>query len=262
MHPVLFRVGDFAIHAYGAMGALGFLAVVYLGLRRTTALGLTRDRVVDVIFWSAVAGVVGARALYIATNPEQFSSVGQMLNLRTGGLVFYGAMLTGFPVAAWLVRRYQLPYFALMDAFATVLPLGHALSRVGCLLAGCCYGKPTELPWGVTYSDPLAMAPHDVPLHPTQAYESLYLLGIFAFLNAFYPRRRFDGQVALLYLTLYPLLRSLNEFLRFDPTRGWFLESVFGPTVSTSQALSVLIASVACAVFLVGARRFGASAAD
>jgi phosphatidylglycerol:prolipoprotein diacylglycerol transferase len=254
MHPVLFRVGDFAIHSYGAMGAIGFLAVVFGALRRAEALGWSRDRVVDVMFWSALAGIVGARGLYLLTNPDQFHSLGDAINVRTGGLVFYGAMLTGFPVAAWLIRRAKLPYFALMDVFSTVLPLGHAISRVGCLFAGCCFGKPTDLPWGVTYTDPLAMAPHDVALHPTQVYESAYLLVIFAIVNEFYPNRKFDGQVTLLYLTLYPLFRTLNEFLRYDATRGWFMEGTFGPTISTSQAISVLIAGVACGVFLVGAK--------
>ena len=254
MHPVLFHVGEFALHSYGALGALGFLAVVFGALRRAQALGWSRDRVVDIIFWSALAGIVGARALYLLTNLGSFRTLGDAINLRNGGLVFYGAMITGFPMAAWLIHRAKLPYFALMDVFSTVLPLGHAISRVGCLLAGCCFGKPTDLPWGVTYTDPMAMAPHNISLHPTQMYETAYLLLIFAILTAFYRHRKFDGQATLLYLTLYAIFRTLNEFLRYDETRGWFMEGTFGPTISTSQAISVLIGGVACGVFLFGAK--------
>src|SRR5678815_3767384 len=144
-----------------------------------------------------------------------------------------------------------MPLFALADIFATALPLGHAIARVGCLMAGCCFGKPTSLPWGVTYSDPLTPAPHGVPLHPTQVYEALYLLVIFGVCNWFYPRRRFDGQVMALYLLMYAAFRTLNEFLRGDGTRGWVLESLLGPTISTSQGLSVLVAVIALVVFVV-----------
>jgi phosphatidylglycerol:prolipoprotein diacylglycerol transferase len=147
-----------------------------------------------------------------------------------------------------------MSFFKVTDIFATALPLGHAISRLGCLFAGCCYGKPTALPWGVVYTDPLAPGPKDVPLHPTQLYEVGYLTLIFVVVNWLYPRRRFDGQVALAYLALYAFFRPLNEFLRDDATRGYFFEGVFGRTLTVSQGLSLVLAVAAPVVFIVVAR--------
>lgn len=249
MHPVLLHVGPIEIHSYGVAGALGFLVVCFVALRRSHQLGLVKERVADVIFWTSLAGLVGSRALFVWQFPEEFDGWRDWVNIRTGGLVFYGALVVGLPVAAGLMWRYSLPFFKLMDVFATALPIGHAISRVGCFFAGCCYGAPTELPWGVTFTDELSVAPKGIPLHPTQLYEVVYLVGIAAVCAWFYGRKRFDGQVMLLYLTLYPLFRSANEVLRGDE-RGWFLEPVLGRTLSSAQAISIVVALAAFTVFL------------
>lgn len=258
MYPILFNVGNVAVHSYGVLGAVGFLVVCFVALRRAARLGLDKEKVADVIFWTAIAAVAGSRVFYIAQNPEQFGSMWDLVNIRTGGLVFYGALVPGLLVAAALMRRHKLPFFPLMDAFATGLPLGHAISRVGCVLAGCCYGEPTDLPWAITFTDPMAQAPRGIPLHPTQIYEVAYLLAIFGVVNYFYARKRFDGQVMLLYLTLYASARTLNEFLRGDATRGWFLEAWLGQVLSFSQGVSLVVAAAALIVFFVGARRAAA----
>jgi phosphatidylglycerol:prolipoprotein diacylglycerol transferase len=251
MHPILTTVFGVPIHWYGVLGAVGFLVVCFIAMSRAHRAGIDRERVADLIFATAIAGIVGSRALYVILNPSQLHGWHDWVNLRTGGLVFYGALLTGLPVGALIIWRYDLPLFKLADIFATALPLGHAIARVGCLMAGCCFGRPTTLPWGVTYSDPLTPAPHGVPLHPTQIYEALYLLAIFGICNWFYPRRRFDGQVMALYLLLYAGCRTLNEFLRGDGTRGWVLEGLLGQHVSTSQGLSVVVALIALVVFAI-----------
>jgi phosphatidylglycerol:prolipoprotein diacylglycerol transferase len=250
----LFEVGDIAVHTYGIMSAAGFLVIAGIMLRRATAAGIDRNRVLDLVFWTAIAAIVGARGLYILQNPGQLSGIGDYINLRTGGLVFYGALITILPVGAFLIKKYQLPFYEIMDITASAAPLGHALSRLGCLGAGCCYGSPTDLPWGVVYSDPLAPGPKGVHLHPTQLYEFGYLLVIFGIVTWLYPRRAFKGQVALVYLMTYAFLRTGNELLRGDETRGWVLEGLLGPTISTSQGLSLLVAVVALTVFLIGAR--------
>ena len=144
-----------------------------------------------------------------------------------------------------------------MDITATALPIGHAMSRIGCFLAGCCYGVPTDLPWGVTFINPMVDAPVGVPLHPTQLYAVAYLLAIGGAVNWFYSRRRFDGQVMLLYLVLYSVARSVNEVVRGDAERGWVLESLLGQTISFSQGLSLVVAMAAIAVFFLGARGTG-----
>ncbi len=260
MHPILFSIGDVAIHTYGVMSAAGFLVIAFLVIRRSRAIGLEAERVVDLIFWTAIAAVVGARAVYIIQNPGDLPTPKDWINLRTGGLVFYGALLTILPVGTLLIRKYNLPFYKLMDIVATAAPLGHMLARLGCLGAGCCFGSPTDHAWGIVYTDPLAPGPKDIPLHPTQLYEAGYLLVIFGVVNLFYRRKHFDGQVALLYLTLYAVFRSINEVFRGDTTRGFFLEGVLGQTLSTSQGLSIVVAVIAFTVFLIGARRSRAAA--
>lgn len=249
MHPVLLHIGEIEIHSYGVAGALGFLVGCFIVLRRSAQLGLVKERVADVIFWASIAALVGARALFVWQFPEEFDGWRDWVNIRSGGLVFYGAMVVGLPVAAAVMWRYSLPFFKLMDVFATALPLSHAISRVGCFFAGCCYGVPTDRPWGVTFTNELAAAPKGIPLHPTQLYEVGYLVAIFAVTTWFYGRKRFDGQVMLLYLGLYPLFRSANELLRGDE-RGWFLEPVLGQTLSSAQAISIGVALAAFTVFL------------
>lgn len=255
MHPILFHLGSAPIHTYGVAGAVGFLLATFIVLRRSRDLFLNRDKVVDVIFWGSISAIVGARAVFVFQNPEFASSLGAMLNIRGGGLVFYGALLAGLPVVGLLIWRHKLPFFAFMDVVATAAPFGHAVARLGCLAAGCCYGLPTSLPWGVTYSHPLTDAPHAVALHPTQLYAALYLAAIGAACNWLYARKRWNGQVMLLYLVSYAVARSLNEVLRGDFERGWFLPEALGQVLTTSQGLSILFAAAAIVVFGVLAKR-------
>ena len=254
MHPILFYLGDSAVHSYGVMGALGFLAVCWVSLTRGTLEGVDREKTADILFWTSLAGLLGSRVLFILVNPSFFSGPADWINLRTGGLVFYGAFLAGIPAASFLMWRHQLSFFQMWDIFATAMPLGHAISRFGCFLAGCCYGRPTDLPWGITFTDDRAVAPLGTRLHPTQLYELSALLTIFAIVNLTHAKRRFQGQSMLLYLGLYAVARTGSEFFRADPTRGWFMESVLGRLLSTSQALSLLVGAAALVVFLGVAR--------
>jgi phosphatidylglycerol:prolipoprotein diacylglycerol transferase len=254
VHPVLFSIDGVTVHGYGVMGAIGFLVVCGISLWRATVAGWSRDKVADVIFWTSLAGLVGSRLLYIALMPGQFATFGDWINLRTGGLVFYGALLAGIPVGFGTARRHGLPLRQLADVFGTALPFGHAISRVGCFMAGCCFGGPTDLPWGVIYSDPLAPGPHGVATHPTQLYEAAYLAAIGAFCSWLYGRRRFDGQVMLTYLLLYAICRSFNETLRGDATRRFVLEAALGQWVSTSQAISAAIVIAVVVVTAVAMR--------
>ena len=127
------------------------------------------------------------------------------------------------------------------DALAPGVVLGQAIGRLGCFAAGCCWGKPTSLPWAVTFTDVYASravgTPMDTPLHPSQLYESGAAFLIFAFLLWLLPRKRFDGQVTLAYVALYSAVRFGLEFLRGDPERG----SWFGGTLSTSQVIAIVL---------------------
>ena len=194
----------------------------------------------DVIFWAALAGVIGARGLWVLQHPDIAPGPAEWVNLRMGGLVFYGSLILGVPAALLTMWRKNIDVLALCDAFACALPVGHAISRIGCFFAGCCYGTPTDLPWGVTFTHSLADAPTDIALHPTQLYESAILFGIAAMVNLAHSRRRFVGQSLLVYFALYAVSRFVVEFVRGDASRGFFLESVLGPLMTLSQGVAVV----------------------
>ncbi|HMV68004.1 MAG TPA: prolipoprotein diacylglyceryl transferase, partial [Myxococcota bacterium] len=146
MHPVLVDLGGFELRSYGALGAIGFLLAALLAIRWGERRGWSRDAVTDVIFWSSIAGIAGARLVFLLQNPGSFSPWA-LFDLRSGGMVFYGAPLLGLPVLLAAARRHDLPLTGVLDGAGRFAPLAHAISRVGCFAAGCCYGAPTDLPW-------------------------------------------------------------------------------------------------------------------
>lgn len=239
MHPILIEFGDFALHTYGAMGAIGFVILCVLSLREAQQRGWDNDKVVDVIFWGSLGGIVGARVLFFVQNPIAYTSPIDIVNMRTGGMVFYGAF-AGLPVGWFVLQRTGLPAWDVVDVFAKLMPLAHGMSRLGCLGAGCCYGLPASVPWAVTYTHPLSAAPHDVPLHPTQLYEAIGLFALSAFLTWRASRKRFSGEIILDYVLGYAVLRSITELFRGDADRYFVLEDVLGPVISTSQGLAIV----------------------
>ena len=254
MRPILFTIGDFPLHTYGILGAAAFLFIAFVGIWRGRALGMKPERVADLVFAITLLSLAGSRALFVIQNPEAAPTYSDWVDLRAGGLVFYGALLTGLPVASLLIRRFGFPFFATWDVFATAMPLGHALTRIGCLGAGCCYGAPTDVAWAVTFTHPHSGAPLGVPLHPTQLYEAGWLLLIGTVVNLRYPRRSFPGEITALYLAMYAVGRAVIEAFRGDVTRGFFLEAVLGQTLSYSQGVSILIFAVAVAFAWAGRR--------
>lgn len=256
MHPVLFEINGFAIHTYGAMGAIGFLFVAITALYRTRVMGLKSERTADLIFWSAVVGLIGSRLVFVVQNPGAFESVWQWANLRTGGLVFYGALLFGAPMASLLLYWFKFPFFATWDVFAAAFPVAHGFARLGCFGAGCCYGAPSDGPLAVVFTHPQSAAPLHMGLHPTQLYEAGFLFALGIVLNVLYGRKGWHGQIMLLYLVSYAIGRAVIEMFRGDASRGYFLQQVFGTALSYSQGISLLIAAVGIVVFGVIARRF------
>lgn len=245
MHPVLFDIGGFEIHSYGAMGALGFVLGCGLVLWRSHRLGLDINRVADVIFGVAVAGLIGSRLVFLAQHPELVEGVADVFDLRGGGLVFYGSILFGLPVGLALMRWRGLPIWAVFDIFATGAPLAHGVSRIGCFLAGCCWGLPHDGPLAVTFPTDSQLAPGDVALYPVQLFESAALFTIAAVTNWLYPRRAFAGQVFGTYLMLYAFVRIGTETFRGDISRGFFLPDLLGQSLSFSQGISLTVALVA-----------------
>ncbi|MBI3544444.1 MAG: prolipoprotein diacylglyceryl transferase [Deltaproteobacteria bacterium] len=251
MFPTLLRIGDFPVHSYGFLIAVGFLLCVWVSKREAVRLGLPGERIVDLGFWSLLVGMIGARILYIMTLWSQFMEhPREMLYVWEGGLVFFGGPLACIPFFFWYTSHYKLPRWKVLDIGAQALPLAHAFGRLGCLSAGCCHGKATSMPWGIKlYTELVEPSLRGVSIHPTQLYESISLLGLWYFLRRLRFRARFDGQIACAYLILYSIIRSVIEIFRGDSIRGFVIPDI----LSTSQFISLIVVIAAIALY----RRLG-----
>lgn len=262
MYPEIFRIGDFPINTYGVLLALAFLAALLVAARLGARDGLPRERIFDLGLWLLLAAIVGSKVLLLAVEPEYRAAPSRLLSLdflRSGG-VFYGGFLAAVLTAYFLVRRYGLPWWRTADAIAPAIALGQAIGRQGCFAAGCCWGKPTTLPWGVRFSElghQVTGVPTDVHLHPTQLYESFATFLFFGLLIWLHRRKTFDGQVLLTYGVLYGVTRFIIEFFRGDP-RGDVLGVSSLTHLSTSQLISLFVAITSLVVLLVRRRRAAA----
>ena len=246
MFPVLIRIGPITIHTYGFLIATAFLLGLWLALRQAAREGLSKEKVTDIGFYALFAGIIGSRIFFIATEWEHFSShPADMLKIWEGGLVFYGGVIFAIPVAVWYARRQGLLLWQTADIWAPSIAVGHAIGRLGCFCAGCCYGLPTDLPWGVTFNNPETLAIRGVPLHPTQLYESAAELLNFVILLAVRRRKAFHGQLFWVYVLNYAVIRALIELFRGDRERGFIL-----PGISVSQGISAVMLVTACAFLM------------
>jgi phosphatidylglycerol:prolipoprotein diacylglycerol transferase len=245
MYPELFRIFNFPVNTYGVLLALAFLLALFVASRLAERDGLPRERIFDLGLWMLLGGLLGSKVLLMFAEPEYGMSLWNLLSvdfLRSGG-VWYGGFLGGLLAGVLLIRRYRLPFWKTTDAFAPAVALGQAVGRQGCFAAGCCWGEPTTMPWGVKFTElahRITGVPIDNHLHPTQLYESGAALIIFLLLLWLHRRKSFDGQVLTAYAVLYGAMRFVVEFFRDDP-RG----DIFGLTtltgLSTSQLISLLV---------------------
>jgi phosphatidylglycerol:prolipoprotein diacylglycerol transferase len=195
----------------------------------------------DLAIYLLISGLLGAKLMLLLVEWPYYSrNLSQLGSLVQSGGVFYGGLLGALPVWWWYTRRHGLDGWRVADALAPGLVIGQSLGRLGCLAAGCCHGRPADVPWAITFTDTYAAravgTPLDIALHPTQIYEAAATLLIFLALVWLAPRKRFDGQVFVSYVTLYAIVRFAIEFFRGDE-RG----SVLGGLLSTSQFVSVML---------------------
>jgi phosphatidylglycerol:prolipoprotein diacylglycerol transferase len=242
MFPELFRIPglDWPISTYGLLLALAFIVGLWITATLASRDGLPKDRIYDLGLYILAAALIGSKLLMVAT---EWSSYGGDWRrafsfdiLRSGG-VFYGGLISAVVVSVFLMRRYRLPWRRTADAFAPGIAVGHAIGRLGCFSAGCCWGKPTSSWIGVQFTakaNEVTGVPIDSPLVPTQLIEAGSNVLIFLVLVWLRKRRSFDGQIIFTYLMLYSIARFTIEFWRGDE-RGsvWLL--------STSQFISVVL---------------------
>ena len=244
MFPQLFHIGRFFLPTYGVLVSLGVLVGLWVSVRNSQKQGINPDDAWNFGILVVLSGIVGAKILYIINDWSTYAAhPGDIFSLNTlqAGGVFSGGLVAAFVAAVWYIRRRHMPPLATCDAFAPGLAIGHAIGRVGCFAAGCCYGKPTNHFWGVTFTNPVANAlvgtPLNQALEPTQLFESAVELANFFVLMWMFKRKKFDGQVFGAYLILYGVARYFLEFIRDDPGRG----SVFGGLMTGTQLISIFL---------------------
>src|SRR5689334_10051480 len=244
MYPRLFEAGPITVYTYGVLLAAAYLLGLQLARVRAKARGLDGAKVLDLGIYIIISALIGAKLLLLITEFRTFrADPAELLTLARSGGVFYGGLILAVIVALWYIRRAGLPLWTTCDVFAPGIALGHVVGRFGCLFAGCCYGKPTTKPWGITFTDPFAASnvgtPLGVPLHPTQLYEAgAEFIILLVLLWSERKGRPFAGRTFWLYMLLYAISRFIIEFYRGDD-RG--AVGMF----STSQFISILLAPLA-----------------
>ena len=257
MHPILIRLGSFPIHTFGVLMGSGFLVGILYSLRQSRKWGLDPDGIFNLCFWIMVSGVLGARVLYIAIDvamkghDSEFYSYNllKLFALWEGGLVWYGGFIAAATTGLLYLRRHGFPVWRAADMLVVATFMGLAIGRIGCLMAGDDFGRPTTMPWGIVFRNPDALvyppSLMGVPLHPTQLYMSLksFTVALVCHLVIKH-RKRFDGQIMAIAMMLYATLRYSVEIFRGDDDRGWipYTHQMF----STSQGIGI-------AVFALGA---------
>ena len=255
MFPELFRIPGLGIPVatYGLLLAIGFMLALWIAARLAERDGLPKARIYDLGLYILAAALVGAKLLMIVTEYDSEGGWRRVFSfdfLRSGG-VFYGGFIAAVAVSVFLMHRYKLPWRKTADAFAPGIALGHAIGRLGCFSAGCCWGKPTDSWIGVHFTErahELTDVPIDAALVPTQLIEALSNFLIFGFLLWLRKRRKFDGQIIYAYLVVYSVARFTIEFWRDDP-RGqllWF---------STSQFISIILFAIGLVLMIYHLRR-------
>ena len=252
MFPRLLEIGSFSLPTYGLLIAFGFMAGLALSAHLARRTGVNADRIVNLGIALLLSAIVGAKLFLIANSWSYYgadlSRLFSLAALRSGG-VFYGGLVTALAVAYWYTRRFGMPWLATADLMVPGLAFGHAIGRMGCFAAGCCWGREAHVAWAVTFTNPIANrftgVPLNVALHPTQLYEAVGTALIGAFLLWRFLRPHAPGTILGAYLALYSAFRFVIEPFRDEGARP----ALIAGTVSTTQL--VALGLVALGVWLV-----------
>lgn len=275
MHPVLINVfGFFNIHTYGLMIALGFLVGMQLAVREARRVDTSKEGnydqfVLDLTFWILIAAIIGSRILFIIVEWEDnyAHDPAKIIRIWEGGLVFYGGLIGAVVFSIFYSAKKGWSFLFVADTLIPSVSLGQFFGRIGCLAAGCCWGKAVDPdhPLSVQFPEGSLIhssqvrnsiispdSPFSIHVHPVQLYESVGNLTLFFILIALRTQKRFHGMVLAGYLFLYPFLRYSVETLRGDKQRG---EDVLGTPFSTSQLISIVLFSIGVGLVIHGLTR-------
>jgi phosphatidylglycerol:prolipoprotein diacylglycerol transferase len=240
MFPILIKIGSIELRSYGVMIALAFLVGTWLGAREARRKGFDPELIYDLLFVVMLSSLAGARLYFVLVSEplEYLRHPWEILAVWKGGMSLHGGLLGGLLAGFWFTKSRRLPFWRFADTVTPAIMLGQAVGRMACVLNGCSYGKPTSLPWAITFTNPNSAAPHNIPLHPTQFYELSTDLALFGVLWLLRKRMRFDGQLFLVYWMSYGLARLILESFRGDS----LLVAGLIPVPQVASAMIILLA--------------------
>ncbi len=255
MHPILFKIGPLTIHSYGFFMALGVALGILFLYRQAKRQNLDAGRLIDAAFYIMIASLVGAKLILFLGNLTYYlNHPKELLWIARSGGVFQGGLAFGVLFALWYFRKYKLPTWTIADIVGPALALGHGFGRIGCFLAGCCYGRTCALPWAANFQDEYAHSLTGVPihqdLHPVQIYEA-----ILNFVNAFIlyrilRKKTYEGQVFVFYILNYSVIRFVTEFFRGDHSASGILFEGPSPFLSLTVSQGFCLAAFAAGLVL------------
>jgi len=237
-----------SIYSYGLLIALGtVLAYTHTAYFSKKQYGVSVHKTTDLVLLLIFAAVIGGKFFFFFEDPAKYLTEPKLLLQGfENGFVFFGSLLFCIPTMLWFFKQNNLPILGMLDIMALTTCIVHVFGRMGCFFAGCCYGLPTDQPWGITFEHPQSHAqPLNTPLHPSQLYSVLVLGTLIAFLWKLKKKKAFNGQVFLLYLILYSTARIFLEIFRGDYARGFIIEDV----LTHSQLIALLVITIASAIY-------------
>ena len=247
MKPILFHIGSSSIYSYYVFITLGIFIGLFFFYRYSKKADIAPLAFLDISLIAIIFAYIGARLFHVMFVMPEYYIVHpvEVLYFWKGGFVIYGAMLVPLPFIYIYTKKKSVSITKVMDALAPSFAIGTAIGRMACLMQGCCYGKPTELFWGIIFPQGAnaGLTPAGISLHPTQIYLMLQGFVIFLVLNYRYNKKKFDGEITLWFFILYPITRIVIEYFRND-----FRGDLFEPYLSTSQFLSLIIAVIATVI--------------
>ncbi|MCP4023213.1 MAG: prolipoprotein diacylglyceryl transferase [Desulfobacteraceae bacterium] len=241
MHPILFQIGNFSLYTYGLFVALGFASALWFTQQNAKPHAINPQVISDIFFVGLISAILGARLLYVVIDFKAYQDdfLG-IFKIWEGGLVFFGGFIMAVIVTFIHLRLRDLNVWKTADIITPGIVLGHAVGRIGCFFAGCCYGKACNLPIAITFKHPESLAPLNIALHPTQIYSVLSNLILFFFIFWLQKHKRFNGMIFWTYIILYSIFRSAIEFFRGDFRGDFFVEFL-----SVSQGIGMVFFFIA-----------------
>ena len=252
----LFKIGNFTVHGYGLMIGIGFMLAVIIGGHITKKLGLSDDHFTNIAICLLVFGFMGGKLLFLIVNIKQVIK-DPLSHLGSEGFVVYGGIIVGIFSIFLYCKIKKLSFLSYMDMMAPAVMIAQGFGRVGCFMAGCCYGRPTSSHFSVTFTDPGCLAPTGIPLVPTQLISAAFDLAVAVFLYLMIRKVKYRGMISGLYLIFYGVGRFIIEIFRGDIDRGNV------GSLSTSQFISIFMVIFAVGyIYVVNRKKLETGYAD